>query len=78
MKVLVCDPISQTGIDFLKQQDGLEVIVLDRRHSETELLPLVGDISAMAVRSETKVTKAVLEAAPNLKKIGRASCRERV
>ena len=72
MKVLVCDPISQTGIDFLKQQDGLEVIVLDRRHSETELLPLVGDISAMAVRSETKVTKAVLEAAPNLKIVGRA------
>ena len=72
MKVLICDPISQTGIDFLKQQDGLEVIVLDRRHSETELLPLVGDISAMAVRSETKVTKAVLEAAPNLKIVGRA------
>ena len=72
MKVLVCDPISQTGIDFLKQQDGLEVIVLDRRHSEAELLPLVGDISAMAVRSETKVTKAVLEAAPNLKIVGRA------
>ncbi len=72
MKVLVCDPISQTGIDFLKQQDGLEGIVLDRRHSETELLPLVGDISAMAVRSETKVTKAVLEAAPNLKIVGRA------
>jgi len=72
MKVLVCDPISQTGIDFLKQQDGLEVIVLDRRHSEAELLPLVGDISAMAVRSETKVTKAVLKAAPNLKIVGRA------
>ena len=72
MKVLVCDLISQTGIDFLKQQDGLEIIVLDRRHSETELLPLVGDISAMAVRSETKVTKAVLEAAPNLKIVGRA------
>ena len=72
MKVLVCDPISQTGIDFLKQQDGLEVIVLDRRHSEAELLPLVGDIEAMAVRSETKVTKPVLESAPNLKIVGRA------
>ena len=72
MKVLVCDPISQSGIDFLKQQDGLDVIVLDRRHSEAELLPLVSDVSAMAVRSETKVTQAVIEAAPDLKIVGRA------
>jgi D-3-phosphoglycerate dehydrogenase len=72
MKVLVCDPISQTGIDFLKQQEGLEVSVLDRCHSEKELLPLVGDVSAMAVRSETKVTKALLEAAPEMKIVGRA------
>ena len=41
MKVLVCDPISQTGIDFLKQQDGLETIVLDRRHSEVRLEDVV-------------------------------------
>ena len=72
MKVLVCDPISQTGIDFLKQQEGLEVSVLDHCHSEKELLPLVGDVSAMAVRSETKVTKALLEAAPEMKIVGRA------
>jgi len=72
MKVLVCDPISQTGIDFLKQQDDLKTIVLDRRHTEEELLPIVGDVSAMAIRSETKVTKAVLEAAPEMKIVGRA------
>ena len=61
MIVLVCDPISQSGIDFLKKQEELEVTVLNRCHSEKELLPLVGDVSAMAVRSETKVTKALLE-----------------
>ena len=72
MKVLVCDPISQTGIDFLEQQEGLEVSVLDHCHSEKELLPLVGDVSAMAVRSETKVTKALFEAAPKMKIVGRA------
>ncbi|HJN83287.1 MAG TPA: NAD(P)-dependent oxidoreductase, partial [Verrucomicrobiota bacterium] len=72
MKVLVCDPISQTGIGFLKQQDGLETVVLDHRHSEEELLPLVANAAAMAVRSETKVTKALLEAAPGMKIIGRA------
>lgn len=72
MKVLVCDPISQTGIDFLKKQEELEVTVLNRCHSEKELLPLVSDVSAMAVRSETKVTKALFEAAANMKIVGRA------
>ncbi len=72
MKVLVCDPISQSGIDYLKQQDGLETIVLDHRHTEEKLLPLVEDASAMAVRSETKVTKAILEAAPDMRIVGRA------
>ncbi len=72
MKVLVCDPISQMGIDFLKQQEDLETIVLDRCHSEEELLTLVGDVSAMAVRSETKITKAVFESAPEMKIVGRA------
>ena len=72
MKILVCDPISQSGIDYLKKQDGLETIVLDRRHNEEELIPLVKDASAMAVRSETKITKAILEAAPDMRIVGRA------
>ena len=72
MKVLVCDPISQTGIDFLKQQDDLKTIVLDRLHTEEELLSIVSDVSAIAIRSETKITKAVLEAAPEMKIVGRA------
>ena len=72
MKVLVCDPISQTGIDFLKQQDDLETIVLDHLHTEEELLQIVSNVSAMAIRSETKITKAVLEAAPEMKIVGRA------
>ena len=72
MKVLVCDPISQTGIDHLQQQDGIETIILDRTHSEEELLPLIKDISAIAVRSETKITKTIIESAQELKIVGRA------
>ena len=72
MKVLVCDPISQLGIEHLQQQARLETIVLARCHSEEELLPMVKDGSAMAVRSETKVTKAILEAAPEMRIVGRA------
>jgi len=72
MKVLVCDPISQTGINHLKQQSGIETIVLDQTYSEEELLPLIKNISAIAVRSETKITKTIIESAQKLKIVGRA------
>lgn len=46
--------------------------MLPKRLSEAELLPIVADAVAMVVRSETKVTKKVLEAAPKLRVVGRA------
>src|SRR5208283_5770942 len=72
MKVLVCDPISPNGIVLLQQRPEFQVTVLSQRLSEAELLPLVTDIVAMIVRSETKVTRNVLEAAKNLRVVGRA------
>jgi D-3-phosphoglycerate dehydrogenase len=72
MKVLVCDPISPKGITLLQQRPEFQVTVLPKRLSEAELLPLVSDVVAMVVRSETKVTKKIIEAAPNLRVVGRA------
>src|SRR5438045_1861233 len=72
MNVLICDPISPKGIDYFKQQPGLNVTVLENRLSEAELLPIVGQTEAMVVRSETKVTRKVIEAAPKLRVVGRA------
>jgi D-3-phosphoglycerate dehydrogenase / 2-oxoglutarate reductase len=72
MKVLVCDPISPKGTALLQQRPELEVIVLPKRLSEAELLPVVKDVVAMVVRSETKVTAKVIEAAPELRVVGRA------
>src|ERR1044072_6009425 len=72
MKVLVCDPISPKGITLLQQRPEFQVTVLPKRLSEAELLPIVFDLVAMVVRSETKVTKKVLEAASNLQIVGRA------
>ena len=72
MKILVCDPISPRGIALLKERPEFKVEVLPKRLSEAELLPLVADAVAMVVRSETKVTKKVLEAAPKLRVVGRA------
>jgi D-3-phosphoglycerate dehydrogenase len=48
------------------------VTVLEKRLSEAELIPIVGDVEAMVVRSETKISKKVLEAAPKLRVVGRA------
>ncbi len=72
MKVLVCDPVSPQGIALLQQRPEFEVVVLPKKLPESELLALVGDVVAMVVRSETKVTKAVIDAAPKLRVVGRA------
>ena len=72
MKILICDPVSPQGIALLQQRPEFEVVVLSKRLSEAELLPLVQDVVAMVVRSETKVTRKVIEAAPKLRVVGRA------
>ena len=72
MNVLICDPISPKGIEYFKQQPGLKLTVLEKRKPEAELLPLVADAHALVVRSETKISRQVIEAAPQLKVVGRA------
>ena len=72
MKVMICDPVSPKGIALLQKRPEFNVVVLDKRLSEAELLPLVKDVEAMVVRSETKITKNIIEAAPKLKVVGRA------
>ncbi|MBL9199904.1 MAG: phosphoglycerate dehydrogenase [Opitutaceae bacterium] len=71
MKVLVADKISPKGVAFLRQQPGIEVIEAYGSSPE-KVLELVKDVSAIAVRSETKITAAVFAAAPKLKVVGRA------
>lgn len=77
MKILVADKISAAGIEFLKKQEGCEVVVSwevidDWKARPEQVISLIGDVDAVAVRSETKITAAVMAAAPNLKVIGRA------
>lgn len=72
MKIMVCDPVSPKGIALLQQRPEFEVVVLDKRLPEAELIPRVGDVVALVVRSETKITRKVLEAAPKLRVVGRA------
>ena len=57
MNVLICDPISPKGIALFQQRPEFKVTVLEKRLSEAELIPLVAEVEAMVVRSETKITK---------------------
>lgn len=72
MKVLVCDPVSPRGVALFEQRPEFAVTVLPKRHTEAELLPLVADVDAILVRSETKITRQVLAAARALRVVGRA------
>ena len=65
MNILVCDPISPKGIALLQQRPEFKVTVLKQKMPETELLPLVAEAHALVVRSETKVSKNVIAAAPH-------------
>lgn len=70
-KVLVADPVSQRGVEELSSGGALEVVVKTGL-PEAEILKIIPEFSALVVRSQTKVTAAVLEAATNLKVVGRA------
>ncbi len=72
MKILICDPVAPKGVELLKQRPEFQVVVLSQRLPEPELLPMVADAAALVVRSETKVTRKVIEAAPELRVVGRA------
>jgi D-3-phosphoglycerate dehydrogenase / 2-oxoglutarate reductase len=70
-KVLVSDPLSEFGIQKLLDAPDVEVIQ-NTGLSESELVKIIGEYDALLVRSQTKVTPAVIEAAKKLKAIGRA------
>lgn len=70
-KILIADSISQRGINELARDGGLEVIV-QTGLSESQLVDLVPEFSALVVRSQTKVTAGVLNAGTKLRVVGRA------
>ena len=70
-KVLVSDKLGDAGVKLFEQEEGIEVDVKTDL-SDEQLKEIIGDYDALAVRSGTKVTKELLEAAKNLKAIGRA------
>ncbi len=69
MNILICDPLSSCAVDSLRSH-GYNVSVQDKITPE-DLLNVIPDYHVMVVRSRTKVKKAVLDCASNLRVIVR-------
>ena len=71
MKVLVADDLSAEGVEILRKGKGLAVDVKVGLQA-AELKAIIGEYDALAVRSVTQVTAEIIEAATQLRVIGRA------
>ena len=71
MKVLISDKLSEKGIEILKGHSDISLDI-NTDLSQEELIKCIGEYDALLVRSKTKVTRQVIEAAKRLKIIGRA------
>lgn len=69
MKVLVSDPLSEEGLKRLREHAEVEV---KTGLKPEELIPIISDYDALAVRSQTQVTRDVIAAGKKLQIIGRA------
>ena len=69
-KVLVSDPLEIEGIERLKEGGAKVDVKLGL--PEDELVKIIGGYDALVVRSQTKVTKKIIDAGKKLKIIGRA------
>ena len=71
-KILVSDKLSPTAVQIFKDR-GLDVTYEpDLGKDKEKLLSVIGEYDGLAIRSATKVTGKLLEAATKLKVVGRA------
>ncbi len=71
MKVLVSDALSDVGLRVLEETPGVEAVV-NTGLGEDDLVREISGFDALVIRSATKVTARIIEAADRLKVIGRA------
>ena len=71
-KVLVSDKLSETAVQIFRDR-GIDVDFLpDVGKDKEKLAEIIGQYDGLAIRSATKVTPTILEAATKLKVVGRA------
>jgi len=71
VKILVSDNLAEEGIELLRESPDIIVDVKLKLELQ-ELIKQISKYDALLVRSGTKVTKEIIDAAKNLKVIGRA------
>jgi len=69
MKVLIGDPVSEEGIEILRQHAEVDVKL---GLKEDELVATIGDYEAVVVRSQTRITAKVIQAGKKLQVVARA------
>ena len=69
MRILVSDDVSEKGVNLLREHFDVDV---KTNMPPAELLQCIGEYDGLVTRSQTQVTEEVIEAATNLKVIGRA------
>jgi D-3-phosphoglycerate dehydrogenase len=70
VKVLISDKLSPAAVAIFRER-GIEVDVKPGL-SPADLRAIIGEYEGLAIRSATKVTRELLEAAPRLRVVGRA------
>jgi D-3-phosphoglycerate dehydrogenase len=68
-RILVADPIAAEGVEMLR---GVGDVDVRTGLSPDDLIAIIPDYDALVVRSETKVTRPVIEAGKKLVAVGRA------
>ncbi len=73
INILISDPLSEDGIYPLRQETELDLnIDIQTGLQPEQLKEIIGNYDVLLVRSQTKVTRDIIEAADQLKLIGRA------
>ncbi len=68
-RILIADPVAPEGIELLRSAGDVDV---NTGLAPDALIDIIGNYDALVVRSETKVTRPVLEAATRMQVVGRA------
>lgn len=69
IRILLLENVNQSAIDILTKK-GYNVEFLESSLPEDELIEKIKDVNVIGIRSKTKITKKVLDAATNLIAIG--------
>jgi D-3-phosphoglycerate dehydrogenase len=68
-RILIADPVAPEGIELLR---GVGEVEVKTGQPTDTLVAAIGNYDALVVRSETRVTRAIIEAGTKLRIIGRA------